>query len=135
MSPLLSLCLPAIDATTRMTLNRVDCALAGTVFDAQRGSVQIALAEVLNNVVEHGYRNRSMGAVAVHMSVQNDALSINITDWGQPYRGHDLPDGTLPDPQQLSEGGYGWFLIRSLMTRVTYRRQAHANHLSLRIEL
>jgi len=37
----------------------------------------------------------------------------------------------LPDPNDLQEGGYGWFLIRSLMTDVTYERRHKTNHLSL----
>jgi len=135
MSPRLSLCLLALDATTPVILNRVDCALAGTRFDTIRDSVQIALAEVLNNVVEHGYRNMPMGSVALHVTSQNETLSIDVTDWGHAYPDHSLPDGLSPEPEHLSEGGYGWFLVQTLMNRVTYERRARANHLSLCIAL
>jgi serine/threonine-protein kinase RsbW len=135
MSPRLSLCLVALDATTPVILNHVDRVLAGTRFDAIRDPVHIALAEVLNNVIEHGYRDMPTGAVAVHVTGQNEILSIDVTDWGRPYKNHTLPNGILPDPEQLSEGGYGWFLIQTLVTSVAYERRASANHLSLRLAL
>ena len=133
MSSILSLCVPALGATTPVILSRVDAVLCKTRFEKTRDSVQIALAEVLNNVIEHGYRDASAGAVAVSLSDEDGVLRIMVTDWGHAYPDHTVPDGTLPDPTEMSEGGYGWFLIKTLMTDVTYERQLGANHLSLRL--
>lgn len=131
MSPRLSVCLASLDATTPVILQHVDCALAGTRFDAARDTVQIVLAEVLNNIVEHGYRQMPTGAVAVNLEGLDNVLLIDVTDWGQAYPDECLPDSIAPDPERMSEGGYGWFLIHALMTSVAYERRGSANRLTL----
>ena len=49
---------------------------------------------------------------------------------------HTLPMG-LPQPigvdKDLPEGGFGWFLIRSLTENLTYRRIDARNHLSFQL--
>lgn len=127
----LSLCLPAIGATTPVILQRVDDTIADSDFEAQRDTVQIALGEVLNNVIEHGYASEVLGATAIKLQISKTRLSLEVTDWGQPYPNLALPDGDLPDPLQMAEGGYGWFLIKTLMSDVIYTRRGDANHLTL----
>jgi len=55
-------------------------------------------------------------------------------------QGNPLPDEKLPAGAQvdvsgpvntLPEGGFGWFLIRTLSDRLEYRRVASENHLSI----
>jgi serine/threonine-protein kinase RsbW len=100
-----------------------------------RGTVEIVLAEALNNIVEHAYAN-SQGNIEISLKMQEDGLLVCITDSGLP-----MPDGALPDcprpttdPQQdLPEGGFGWFLIRSLSKDLSYRRDGPHNQLCFRL--
>lgn len=131
MSPSLTLCLPALGVTTPLILASVDRALRGSRYEDAKNSIQIALAEALNNVVEHGYGADTLGAVAVCLRARPSELAVEITDWGKAYPDHVIPSGAPPDPAKLEEGGYGWYLIRTLMTTVTYERRRHANHLTL----
>ncbi|PRY80023.1 ATP-binding protein [Marivita geojedonensis] len=130
----LALCLPALDVVTPEILNRVDNALQGSVDPAMRGRVQITLAEALNNVAEHACRNLRLGAVAVAVKRCAWGLEIRMTDWGRPLPDLSIPIAHAPDPGQLAEGGYGWFLIGQLASGVCYRRYADQNRLTLRFE-
>ncbi len=95
--------------------------------------VQIALAEAVNNVVEHAYADNQPGDVNIRCQLNADTLSIYIRDAGQP-----LPDEKLPEgkPQSLDgaiedlpEGGFGWFLIRELTSDIQYERSEGENNL------
>lgn len=103
------------------------------------GEVEIALAEAVNNVVEHAYAGATPGPVRVRCSMRNRRLDIRICDTGQP-----LPDGRLPagcaadvskSRADLPEGGFGWFLIRAFATDIRYDRCCGCNHLSLRFNI
>ncbi len=130
-SLMVDLCLPALDHMTPLILSRVDRALARSDCAHLRDTVQIVLAEALNNVAEHAYRDLDQGAVAVRMGRRSGALQIELTDWGHALPDGTPPDGTLPNPTSLSEGGYGWFLIRALVSEIRYAREDGKNHLWL----
>ena len=104
--------------------------------DAERGTAEIVLAEVLNNVVEHAYASAS-GEIEVTIRVAGGALTCTITDRGNHMPGHMLPDGLLDIPPALAdlpEGGFGWHLIRALASDLAYRRVGDRNELSFRLE-
>lgn len=104
------------------------------------GTVELVIAEALNNVVEHAYANTSPPC-PVHIACrrQADGVLISITD-----EGTEMPNGTLPvglapdldvDTMDLPEGGFGWFLIRDLAKDVEYHRDGAQNILNLRLDL
>lgn len=94
-----------------------------------RDAVEIAVAEALNNINEHG------GALA-HLNGRAGPLRIDITivDHGPP-----LPQATLSPaapppahlPTTLPEGGFGWPLIHALTSEVAYQRIGDENRLRL----
>lgn len=104
---------------------------------AQSGVVEIVLAEVLNNVVEHAYAGAGRGMVEVEAAQWRTALVFRIRDDGAP-----MPHGVLPPrcvrdlavkTEDLPEGGFGWSLIRELTEGLSYRRDGHRNELTFRI--
>lgn len=94
-----------------------------------RGTAEIVLAEVLNNIVEHAYAS-STGDIRLILSLGPGNLVCRIEDEGRPMPGGTLPAGTLPDPSDLPEGGFGWHLIRVLSQGLTYDRVGGVNRLS-----
>lgn len=99
------------------------------------GSVQIAVAEAVNNLVEHGARTSDDRIRVTGQFRPARCVSIEICD-----SGHGLPDGVLPagrcaprgrSAADLPEGGYGWHLIRELTARIRYRRSGNCNTLTL----
>ena len=106
----------------------------------QKTEVELVLAEVLNNVVEHAYQERDIGVIELDVVREGDDLCVKVLDDGVPMPGGNLPGGLPHDldslgEQDLPEGGFGWFLIRELTQELQYRRDGCRNHLSFRMKL
>lgn len=102
-------------------------------------TMEIALGEVLNNVVEHAYGNSGMGQVDISVEDCDSGLAFTIWDDGAPMPAGRLPLGHAADPNRAAheqaEGGYGLFLIRQLARKLRYHRVGDRNRLSFRIAL
>lgn len=111
------------------------------------GRLELVLAEVLNNIVEHGIGvTREAFAVmaeaeavgvararAVHLLVrlEPEGLRCVITDTGVLLPSDCLAPRSLPEAQpELPEGGFGWYLIQDLVTDLTYSRSGGRNYLA-----
>lgn len=129
--------LPATPLAVRETLSRLfDPPDRNPLPEALRDKAQIVLAEVLNNIVEHAYAQYP-GTIELCIAVGSDALDLSITDQGLPLPLAGLPEGNDPmeDPgEDLPEGGFGWFLIRTLAEGLNYERTEGANRLRFRIK-
>ena len=105
--------------------------------DELRSDVEVVLAEALNNVVKHAYR-QSDGQIELLVRIVSGRLLCDIFDTGAAMPNGDLPLGLaqpiMPD-HDLPEGGFGWFLIRSLTQNLTYRRINARNHLSFHLNI
>lgn len=109
--------------------------LAG-LSDNARGTFEIVLAEALNNVVEHAYSN-APGPILVGIDHLPPILRVSVYDLGLP-----IPDGKLPkgemkpmmEGEELPEGGFGWFLIRTLTMDLEYERDGSFNKLRFAVQ-
>ena len=103
-------------------------------------AMELVLAEVMNNIVEHAYCDTGQGDVALEVIVHSNTIWCQLTDNGRP-----MPDGKLPparhydlekmDISDLPEGGFGWGLIHDLTSSLSYDRNGAQNRLSLSIDL
>ncbi len=102
---------------------------------SRAGDIKIALAEAINNVVEHAYAGVKREKVQIHCRICKEALEVQILDTGKPMPGLEPPDGSPPSietpRQDLPEGGFGWFLILQLASKVRYEKQDGHNCLRL----
>lgn len=133
----IGLALPGTPLAVREGLDRLlaDPTLSDLSEDG-RGTLWTVLAEVLNNIVEHAYAQRS-GDIRLRLWRHGPALSVEVMDHGAPMPGLRLPDGHLAelgDFQDLPEGGFGWFLIRSLTSGLVYDRIGGENRLRFCME-
>ena len=113
-----------------------DTALLRSLADDDRGTAEIVLAEALNNIVEHAYA-RHAGEIEITLLLHQNALICRIIDTGLPMPNELLPTGHLAAfeaTDDLPEGGFGWFLIRTLSRDLDYRRVDGRNHLSFRLD-
>lgn len=94
-------------------------------------STEIILAEVLNNIAEHSYEGSNLGSILVSVLCTDDMISIETRDYGGPMPGLTPPETELEEipmaVEDLPEGGFGWFFIRSLSTHMEYRRVGSQN--------
>ena len=101
-----------------------------------KGTAEIVLAEVLNNIVEHAYARHS-GEIEVTLSRDAGGLLVQVVDTGLPMPDGTPPPGGLPAlgaEEDLPEGGFGWHLIRTLSRDLEYRRDGARNLLRFRLE-
>jgi len=105
----------------------------------ERGTVELVLAEVLNNVAEHAYEEKGDGRIELDVSYIPGGIAIRLQDFGRP-----MPNGQTPlgmpanldvEIDDLPEGGFGWFLIGELAKDLVYERRGETNHLSFRMTL
>lgn len=98
-----------------------------------RGTLWIVMAEVMNNIVEHAYAGiDDAGDIRLRMWRHGSTVAVEVTDSGAPMPGLTLPEGRLADiapGEDLPEGGFGWFLIRSLTDWLIYDRVGEVNRL------
>lgn len=140
---ILRLELHADPQSVRAALCEVLAWLAGTVDEDAAGTLQLVLAEVLNNIVEHAYGGEG-GRIGLQLRKVPGGLACRILDEGRA-----MPDGNLPAPPpadlgaldtdpdfaDLPEGGFGWMMIRDLARGLQYRRDGGCNVLQFHVPL
>lgn len=124
----------------RDCLSEMRQALTGRALaEAAVGQCEIVFAEVLNNIVEHAYGEAPDGVIRIALRADAGSLLAELCDHGKAMPGDALPEGqfqSLDMPvQDLPEGGFGWFLIRSMTQDLTYRREGDRNLLQFAIAL
>ena len=100
---------------------------------AEPATVELVLAELLNNVVEHACAALPGRVIGLELWSGDGGLVCRITDDGRPMPGGRLPCRWMPPPETLPEGGFGWPLVTALTRDLSYHRDAGQNVLSLRI--
>jgi serine/threonine-protein kinase RsbW len=131
----LALVFQADPVSVRQALERMlGCPPLSDLSDDDRGTAELVLAEILNNVAEHAY-SEAGGSVEVRLAPDPEGLRCLILDSGREMPGGRLPEGRLPGGPDvaldaLPEGGFGWHLIRSLCVGLTYTRANGQNRLA-----
>ncbi len=117
----------------------MDTLVSLNLTEEETSSVEIALAEALNNVVEHAYPNGAPGEVKLILRHGRAGLLIEIRDNGKEMPNGRTPEGQHPTDRQprnnLPEGGFGWFLIRELARDLVYDRENGENFLIFRMSV
>lgn len=96
-------------------------------------AVNLALDELVTNVILHGYEDRTDQEVKAQLTVQEGVITAEVEDGGRAFNPLDAPTPDLNaalDEREL--GGLGIHLVRSLMDRVEYRREGEKNVLTVR---
>ncbi len=80
-----------------------------------------AFNEAFNNLALHAYRGREPGAADIEVELLPGKIVLRLMDRGA---GFDPTRVTPPDliGDDMAEGGYGLFIMRSFMNEVAYQR-------------
>ena len=88
-------------------------------------NIGLVASEAVTNAIRHGTRFEG-DLLAVTIEVSDELFSLRVLDHGP---GFDLDAVKHPDLDKPAEGGYGIFIIKSLMDEVRYLRGEEANEL------
>lgn len=80
---------------------------------------ELALQELLTNLVDHAYSGNPNKLIEVMFSITSERIIIHTHDTGVPAKVN-LDDVQMPSPEELAEGGYGIAIIKSVMDEVNY---------------
>ena len=120
-----------IDGVIRKIMKIAD----GRIADAPM--YETALAEALNNVVEHSYGEQAKGNINIHIATDNDNLEVAIEDYGkgmEPEKFNSVKPEFDVDPDDLDslpEGGFGIKILKAVMDLASYERDKNSNRLIL----
>lgn len=135
----LSLSLDANEMALRASLKQVRDYLADCGFsESFLGNVEIVLAEAVNNVIEHAYAEMPDGRIDMRLERTDTGIVIFLEDEGVEMPGGVAPAGRSHDldvdVDNLPEGGFGWFLIRTLTDRLEFSRIGKRNRLCMHMQ-
>ena len=86
----------------------------------ERYLVELAVIEACTNIIRYAYPASSPGNLGLCLGRAGESIEILLLDEGAPFD----PTGVRPpDLHQSQEGGYGIFLMRTIMGSVTYERR------------
>ena len=95
--------------------------------------IQVALDEVLTNIMSYGYDDNDVHEIRIRLSLDKQVIEVEVEDDGQPF-----DPTTVPPPDLHASlrdhpiGGVGMHFVRNLMSEVTYTRARGHNRLLLR---
>ena len=92
---------------------------------------QLAVEEVITNIIDHGYKN-ACGEIIISCRINLNQAEVRIKDTAPRFDPLSLPepklDGTIQDRKI---GGLGVFLIRQVMDEISYQYENGQNTLVL----
>ena len=130
---------PAQQDSVAQVLNRIRCDnwCRGAGSDLM-SSLEIVLGEAMNNVIEHACADLDDRRFRLSCSFDGRDISVTIEDDGRPMPEYALPEGRAPSiavaRDDLPEGGFGWFLIRTICREVKYVRDGPINRLEMKLQ-
>lgn len=88
--------------------------------------MKVAISEAVTNVVSHAYEKEEIGELRLGFGIYEDRLEIMVSDYGDSFNEMDIKSRTGPVTKhdkkkpvsQIREGGFGLFLIDTLMDEV-----------------
>lgn len=117
-------------AVVRDTLDRLGIELevpARALMD-----LQVALDEIISNVVKYSWRDDGMHTMLVRIAVNATGISMDVFDDGQPFVPRQAPAAAArPAGQRPRPGGVGIQMAKRLVDDLNYERVGGRNHTTL----
>ena len=95
-------------------------------------AAELALDELLNNVITHAYLDTDQHTIVVEMCIAENALHIVVSDDGIPFNPFELKEPNLKTSlEERQVGGVGVLLVKKFMDDCSYQRLGDRNIVTL----
>lgn len=95
--------------------------------------VNLALDEILTNVISYGYEDGGEHQIQVRISLDADVLTAEVEDDGRPFNPLERADPDLgAAPEDRPIGGLGIYLLKTMLDSVDYRNEGGRNLLVMK---
>jgi len=81
--------------------------------------LEIAITEVVTNIIRHAYKNQKGRKIVIDAGLYDEKLVLMVYDRGCGFDPEDVPP---PEFDGSKYGGFGVFIIRESVDKVTYSR-------------
>jgi serine/threonine-protein kinase RsbW len=95
-------------------------------------ALQVALDEVLNNILVHGYADLETHKIEVKLTADASAATLEFIDDGIPFDPTKHEIAPAGDSDVVRPGGLGLVFVRRVVDYMAYERVNDRNHLTLR---
>jgi serine/threonine-protein kinase RsbW len=90
--------------------------------------INLALEEVVNNIISYGYTDKNEHQINIHMELEGTELELRVEDDGVPFNPLEVPEPDINKPlEERQPGGLGLFFVRNLTYKLEYRRDKDKN--------
>jgi anti-sigma regulatory factor (Ser/Thr protein kinase) len=95
--------------------------------------VNLALDEIVSNVIRHGWKDGGEHQLRVSLSCVGNELTVEVEDDARPFNPLEAPPPDLTKSlEERAVGGLGIHLVRQIMDGLEYRRQDGRNFLVMK---
>jgi anti-sigma regulatory factor (Ser/Thr protein kinase) len=116
-------------------INDLICKIANRhhISDAVKGDIQLALEEILSNIIFYGYDDDDQHLIDICIRWTDKNLLMAIIDDARPFNPVKVPEPDLNSSLECREiGGMGIHLVRNLMDELTYKNEKGKNILVMK---
>ncbi|MDI6804480.1 MAG: ATP-binding protein [Bacteroidota bacterium] len=100
-----------------------DAALSSGFDEDTTNRIVLAVDEACTNIIRHAYKNISNKPIEVRIIQNKNKFEVMITDYGKPFDPNSVKEPDIKDNfKNYKKGGFGIFLMRSLVDEVDFRR-------------
>ena len=95
--------------------------------------LNLALEEIITNIIIHGYTDDREHIISVHLNVRPGEVWVEVKDDGRPFNPLEAPEADTTTPlEERSIGGLGIHLVRKVTDGLEYERVGDKNLFTLK---
>jgi len=111
------------------------------VIEADIHSMELAVSEIVNNSLEHGYLGAADGTVEIHLRFSGTLVQVDVIDSAPPFPEKELyrlegdPIPIEDVDENWSMRGHGIQIVRQIVDSLTLRTELNRNCMTLKKQI
>jgi serine/threonine-protein kinase RsbW len=119
-----------LDQLSRIREYAIESATALDVLPSAFDDVRLAVDEAVTNIITHGYNGP--GDIELDLTAEGSDLIVRLRDQAPAFDPASAPPVDLSPPgERENPGGFGLFLMRSVMDDISYKVTTTGNELTM----